>query len=419
MCKKRIPHTEMCPACRTCKSHHMDNYAELFPMRQCALQAKHIKGATFLKNVLPRALGSEIEVSHPNGAEMDKNLRKLGQWVHDGSVEPSGQEFVAKPTLGDAFPEQVARICSIFGTYGSAVNASCGVHVHVDAADLSIEAIRRLYVVFAVVQNNLFGTLVHANRQNPSPNGVNYCAKLVGNSDYLIEMMGMPSDALRPWLYNYLYGLAWPSKPKPQKSELVYKRLLADYRKAVELVKEQLHVKQTHKYENEARRQALNFHSWMMRGTVEFRLKEGTVDPIELLNWPLWCGWFVEKVAAMRDDTVQGMIVKPPTVLELTHMFYRGKLTPPIGLCEWVEQKVANPTTKKKVDTPPVRVRVVNREAFQAQQNQFYVNANAYGGNLGGVPAQDGQVAPQPQPAQQQDVFEEWIARNAQIFRER
>jgi hypothetical protein len=40
----------------------------------------------------------------------------------------------------------------------------------------------------------------------------------------------------------------------------------------------------------------LNLHSWYYRGTLEFRLKEGTVTSKEIVGWPLLCLWLVEAV---------------------------------------------------------------------------------------------------------------------------
>jgi hypothetical protein len=41
----------------------------------------------------------------------------------------------------------------------------------------------------------------------------------------------------------------------------------------------------------------LNVHSWFFRGTVEIRVKEGTVMPKEIVGWPLFCLWLIEAVS--------------------------------------------------------------------------------------------------------------------------
>jgi len=170
---------------------------------------------------------------------------------------------------------------------------------------------------------------------------------------------------VREWLYTTLYGVGIPRKPLESEvramasagardagytkerteayCDTVWKTNLNSYKKGLEQFKRTIAAKRDHKYENGARRSALNLHSWMMRGTLEFRLKEGTVDPVECINWPLWCGWFVDRTAALRDSQVREWLTKPPSLVELTESWYRGVKKPPEGLVEWVRERCASP----------------------------------------------------------------------------
>jgi hypothetical protein len=52
---------------------------------------------------------------------------------------------------------------------------------------------------------------------------------------------------------------------------------------------------------------SMNLHSHFHRGTVEFRLKEGTITPEEFIMWPLFCGWVIESISKLTDAQVQSI----------------------------------------------------------------------------------------------------------------
>jgi hypothetical protein len=51
----------------------------------------------------------------------------------------------------------------------------------------------------------------------------------------------------------------------------------------------------------------LNLHSWFFRGTVEFRMFQGTTAVDDLVCWPLLCGWIVHAATIVPDATALGV----------------------------------------------------------------------------------------------------------------
>ena len=91
-----------------------------------------------------------------------------------------------------------------------------------------------------------------------------------------------------------------------------------------------------------------------MRGTVEFRLKEGTTTKADLMNWPLWCGWFVQKCTGLTDKEVMWWMKQPPKLIELAERFTASTLggaRMPKSVLKWVEAKIAE-AAKPRAKTP-------------------------------------------------------------------
>jgi len=75
----------------------------------------------------------------------------------------------------------------------------------------------------------------------------------------------------------------------------------------------------------------LNLHSWMYRGTVEWRMKEASVELEELVTWPVWCGWFVEATSRMTEAESRAKCMDLVTFTERWM---------PRWVTDWVERKV-------------------------------------------------------------------------------
>lgn len=424
MCRKPVPPKELCPKCNACRTHHVGphSFSLDFPMRKCNLMPvscstleghpcampkrcdacgmckEHMvcKCSKFRVNPLRRSLGVELELAEWNGLERVKpSLKHLTFTVdHDGSVKPSERELVTGVLHGDKGLLALAELASSVKHYSSTVNETCGMHVHVDAVEASPKDLRKILVGYAAIQDQLYGSLVDVKRMTNV-----YCPPIALDPHQLSDLMQFDDNAdISNWFYFYLYRISYP-RHAVSKAERA--RIHADIKARLDSLKK-------HKYENAARRHALNFHSWMMRGTVEFRLKEGTVDQEDLMFWPQWCGWFVEKVSVMPDKELSYWLKNPPDLVSLARDWSQpGANSMPSAVAQWVSNRVSGGKRVKFIKPPAPQLQYVEEvgpglqlfedplppppRAGAAAMNQFYAQevfiANGIAGQAQQVPA--------------------------------
>ena len=199
-----------------------------------------------------RCLSVEIETASLNYDQADRLQSAVRRWrgsiVEDGSIQ--GVEVVTAPAGGIHLERQIREICTGLAEADATVNATCGLHVHIDARDLRWYDLRRLVILYAAVEPALFD-LAPASRRTSG-----FCMPC---GTRLIE--GLATARCRgkskTALITNTYG-APPDRSFPRKK--------------------------THKYDS-ARYSALNLHSYIYRGSVEFRLGSGSVDPTKILRW--------------------------------------------------------------------------------------------------------------------------------------
>jgi len=330
VCKKRVRRRDSCLRCYQCRSHHFVYNTKDFPHRKCCYMSE-IDDATYELNPLRRHLGVEVELEdfgyrlqrYPDGyVALDYTM------VHDGSVVGSAMELVTNKMIGDRYMVAMAELIRDIKGGGGKANSSCGYHCHVDAADFGMDEIRRAIVLFKTIQMSLYGSLV--DRSRAGSHGMQYSAPLKCDTRLLMAMD--TKGEFSNWLHSWLYQATIPSRDSYD-DDTLYKQALRDIDAAFKKYK-------STKYMNHARRMALNFHSWMMRGTLEFRLKEGTTDPKDLLFWPLWCGWFVELCKQMSNSEVNSIIAIPKYDL-LTLAERQVAVGMPKAVQQWVTERVA------------------------------------------------------------------------------
>lgn len=329
-CGKRVPKRSICDKCAMCAEHHLEYYPKDFPHRHCQHVGRNEPPAnTFIINPLQRTLGVEIELGSYGTVRNEPGNKHINwEMAHDGSVAGSGQELVTHPMSGDRYIYGMSALTRRLLTDGAVVNSSCGYHVHVDAAEMGPMDLRRILVAFYLVQNNLYGTLVSPTRDNEW--GRTYCAKLRCDP---AEIMLMEDKAVFVnWLHNWLYGVTLPAKTDYEGNTEVYRSVLRK-------IDSQLKQFKNTKYMNRARRWALNFHSWMMRGTLEFRLKEGTLNPGDLIMWPLWCAWFIQRFGNCADKDIHYFMKKGLSVQEASEFMATGSKPMPDYVMDWVKEK--------------------------------------------------------------------------------
>lgn len=300
------------------------------------------------ENASERWISAEIEVAAGGGPQIQGVVRKWsGSIVRDGSLPETGYEINTAPAAGDFYPKQVREICDALAAEGATITEQCGLHVHVDARDMKYFDIRRLIRVYAYIESNLFAMVPYsrrasrfckpcgndyqtlmASRRMPEPPARNATVSRsrfntvtdttstgFSNFDAIMARMNENASPTPPPPYNgveegrcncgpctkfRVFQHNGGGKKKKRVISERKKAFLAEKKKRKE-VKSRFHemiypnrsglsLKETkkHKYWN-ARYNALNLHSWGLRGTVECRMYPGTISAREIILWGvLW-----------------------------------------------------------------------------------------------------------------------------------
>jgi len=232
---------------------------------------------------LARSIGLEVELSEFGTIKDWDGIRYTIN--SDGSVYPSGQEMVLPPLSGRELQEVLYKLGIALITNQCKVNDTCGLHVHVDAKDFGWWEIRKLLIIWLGIEQEMFKKFVTGNREESK-----YCIPYLKDNgpgpfrsfiEKLIDPITPISVIKTAWLqifYDHNFSL---TKAKKLSFESKTNKHYENQKK--------------NKY-YDPRYYAMNVHSWMYRRTIEFRLKEGTVNGAEIRDWALLCGWIVEVV---------------------------------------------------------------------------------------------------------------------------
>jgi hypothetical protein len=250
---------------------------------------------------LPRTIGIELEIADWKG--LPEHIPGVSYTsAHDWSVRPSEREMVVSPLRGDGIIRGMLAISEACTSVGCVVNDSCALHVHVGAKDLSMWEIRRLLEVYRRIEEEIYSHLISPHRSTlPS---IHYCQMMTvphasRDCDRCIRYdRQYPGQHNPPERIDVTLERMWRARTTGDLKVCLYRMLYG-----MENPRNYPDILQTHKggrYEW-CRYFGLNLHSWTHRMTVEWRMKEATYSPTELIGWPLWCGWVVHAITKMSD----------------------------------------------------------------------------------------------------------------------
>lgn len=188
--------------------------------------------------------------------------------VHDASLPTTGCELVTAPARGAALAEMVRALCAAVEESDGNVNASCGLHVHVDARDLRHHDMRRVLMLYLSVQDALYAM------QPPSRRAA-----------------GSMCAPLNPATWD---PRAWPASPSGSRDKM----LASMYGE-----KKQARYSRREKYAS-IRYHGINVHSWLYRGTLEFRMHSGTTQAEKILPWATLCAALVCRAVSARERDI-------------------------------------------------------------------------------------------------------------------
>lgn len=264
------------------------------------LNGKLCKRVPFLRH-----MAAEIEVAGIERMTTFGPIHKAWgiQSVRDGSLPESGFELNLRPASGHLFSQQVRDISAALKVDGAIVTKDCGLHVHVNARDLSLWGLRKLARIYGEVEDGLFAIIDPSRRTNTY---CHPCAMQVMSA--LGVGLAEPSNksirkAVHEWVYDFRPVEPLGANQKYIKGTLYRRdtRYPNASNRWVDTGAEHPH-KYTNNYKREhrgtsARYWALNLHSWFFRGSIEFRMHHGTIDGEDILNWALLVGNMVEQAS--------------------------------------------------------------------------------------------------------------------------
>jgi Putative amidoligase enzyme len=302
---------ENCGVCRKCCECR--NAPKFLPDKKLNItETSHLGGKSLLTR-LPRTIGVELEIadwkSLMGGSTTGRNIPNLRFTIaHDWSVKPSEQEMVVSPLRGDAVMVGMLELSRAATAAGVVLNESCALHVHVGAKDLSYWDLRRLLTVYGMLEGEIYSRLIVPHRTHmPS---IHYCQMMT------VPHLSEGCDRCERYDRQYPGQRRVPESLTTSLSRMWLATSTEDLKLCM--------LRMLYGIENPSnfpttvstrkgghwefcRYFGLNLHSWMHRMTVEFRMKEATVDPWEIVFWPLWCGWFVHAITRMSDGDAQGV----------------------------------------------------------------------------------------------------------------
>lgn len=286
-------------------------------------------------NLLKRPLGIELEFSSPKG--MVSYEPSGHKWEHDGSLTRGGLELVFPPAGGDAFIKLISNCIDAIMLHTPGIDKSCGFHVHVQARDFDWFSLRRILALWCKLENDIFAYLV-----SPERSENRYCQKITIPSDanrrevwqftptdiaHLMRRRLNTEGLIRRWMIKKLYSIDLPA----ENTQLTDEKNLSKFKELNRRFEDIKSHKRTDT--NGCRYAAFNLHSYFHRGTVEFRLKEMTLNHDELIFWPIFCGWLVESVFKITDPEIA-------SINSLQDWLNTTKSFIPENVAQWVCSKI-------------------------------------------------------------------------------
>ncbi len=185
------------------------------------------------------------------------NVNGFGDWrvVHDGSLSAGGREVVSPILRGEEGIATLTKVMDLLKSNGHTVNDSCGLHCHIGARDLSIAQLRNVAHRFLAAEAH-FDSIVPPSRRNNR-----YCqsnVRRMRDSDY---------TALRS------------------------SRAVGSLARAMNGGLSPVHY-------NPYRYYKLNFQSYSLHGTIEFRQHGGTIESQKASAWVRLIAGFVADSAS-------------------------------------------------------------------------------------------------------------------------
>lgn len=304
----------------------------------------------FKRNPMRRHISVEIEVDAFDAYSSKQLNTVLNKWkdpvVSDGSLH-NGFEINTNPCNGDVYLDHMKDLCDGLAAMSAGCTVSCGLHVHVNVKGTPLIKndgtpitrhgeqvydprsaythydLRRLIMLYYLVEPAIYGLVAPQRLESryAKPCGKFYMTNKTTPKDFRKEQVVKLYREGRPLPERVLTNggvvkrtrkiVSWDSRGEP-----VYK-LVSETTTPNNTFKQTgtaITTSKAAKYQA-VRYYALNLHSFFVRGTVEFRHKEGTVDYNEIVNWSLICAQVVDQASKMTEQQIKELPIEPRAAL--------------------------------------------------------------------------------------------------------
>ena len=204
-----------------------------------------VENPSFQRIRSTRKFGVELETSECCGYRQLKD-NTIWECKHDCSID--GMEFVSPILYGDEGLEEIEGFCKVAKRMDFRVNRSCGFHAHFDVSNESEDSLRSIAYAYCKTYN-LWCSFVAEHR------GEN---RMCGSPDYTLLDIKTNDN------FDYFVG-------KRDRFEFV------------------------------------NWRAYLVHGSFEVRLYQGTLDAEEICNWVIMHARFIDAVSKMCLDEIDDL----------------------------------------------------------------------------------------------------------------
>lgn len=241
----------------------------------------------------------ELEASRWGDMIYDQ-FKSFGFTTHGDSSVTSGVEMVIPAIKGDNLINVAVEVGAVAELHRVRVDDTCGFHVHVDVRGRSVWQIAHIVKLYLAVERELYAlcTPQRVNCRYARP--FTLINKRVKE---FLENTPTTTHEVKRELIKLVYGLDINNFTRDWRSWLEIKSAKPP----------NINANPDH-----PRYMGFNVFSFFYRGTLEFRMKEGTFNPVELIGWSVLCMALVERSDKMiKEDLVSARLAPKKFLMNL------------------------------------------------------------------------------------------------------
>jgi hypothetical protein len=286
-CGSRCHSGDICEDCNRCR----DSCCRCDEDRRRGIPFRDVLGGKLTfhgdpTDRFPRFVGTEIEcIAERNKFAALKQVQEKWNMANhrDGSISSdAGMEVCTAPAQGKDFEAQVIEVCKALTECEATVDVSCGLHVHVEAKDLTAKNVLALVRLYHMVEPALY-QIVSPSRRTGSFS--------------------------QEWGTHFKDAGVFDPRSGREKRVAALEGALYGSKEQVKHMKE-------NPRKHDSRYHGLNLNALLLYGTVEFRLHQGTVNARKIIMWSAVCASLVEYATKHTEKEISWMENSPMEILK-------------------------------------------------------------------------------------------------------